>query len=258
MIRLFDSHCHINDKDIDAKAAVEAARNAGVDFLLVIGWNLESSKKAVELAQEYPEVYAAVGIHPENYDEETFDSLKEIELLAKHPKVVAIGEIGLDYHWKNDDETKENQKIWFIKQIDLANKLGLPVSIHGRDASEDLYNILKEHQIVNGFVLHCYSGSVEMMKKFDTLGAYYGFDGPITYKNAITPKECVKQCLIDHVLIETDSPYLSPVPYRGQQNEPKNVDEVFKTVADLKATNPDELALQLNKNLESLFKVKRQ
>ena len=254
-MNLFDSHCHLTELDFDR--AIKEAKENGIDCFLCVGWNLESSKKAVELAEKFPEVYAAVGVHPENYEEENEASLTQIEELAKNPKVIAVGEIGLDYHWKNDPETKKNQKEWFIRQIELSNKLGLPVSIHGRDASEDLYEILKTHQIANGFVLHCYSGSVEMMKKFASLGAYFGFDGPITYKNAKTPKECVLACPADRLLIETDCPYLPPVPFRGQTNEPKHIKEIFEEMAKIRGEDPENLSVQLNKNFERLFKIKR-
>lgn len=259
MAGLYDSHCHLND---EAFASVEetiksAENNAGIDFFLVVGWNYESSKRAVELAKWHKNIYAAVGVHPENYEEEDENTINKLRELAKNEKVVAIGEIGLDYHWKNDQKTKEDQKEWFIKQIKLANTLGLPVTIHGRDATQDLYEILKTNPILHGFVLHCYSGSVEMMKEFAKLGAYFGFDGPITYKNAITPKECVKACPLERLLIETDSPYLPPVPYRGKRNEPKYIVEVFRTVSELRGIDEKTLLEQLNRNLESLFKVER-
>lgn len=257
MKNLFDSHCHLNDDGINAKEAIKNAKERGIDAFLVVGWNLESSKKAVELANEYDGVYAAVGIHPENYEDENDESLEKLEALAKSDKVVAIGEIGLDYHWKNDEETKKEQKEWFIKQIRLANKLRLPVSIHARDASNDVYQIIKDNPIENGFVLHCYSGSEEMMDQFKELGAYFGFDGPITYKNAVTPKECVKKCDIDRLLIETDSPYLSPVPYRGKQNQPAYIKEIFDQMVLLRNENEEELKERLNANFKRLFKVKR-
>lgn len=257
MKNLFDSHCHLNDEALNPTEAVLNAKERGTDMFLVVGWNLKSSEDAVKIANEHEGVYAAVGIHPENYEDEDESSLGKIKKLAENEKVIAIGEIGLDYHWKNDDETKRNQKIWFINQIKLANKLGLPVSIHGRDATQDLYEILKENPIANGFVLHCYSGSVEMMKAFAKLGAYFGFDGPITYKNSITPKECVKACPIDRLLIETDAPYLPPVPYRGKRNEPAYIKEIFDQVVLLRETDPDTLSEQLNANFERLFKVKR-
>ncbi len=257
MKNLFDSHCHLNERSFNAKKAIKIAKERGIDVFLVIGWDLKSSRKAVRMARKYKEVYAAVGVHPENCVDENLRSLKAIERLAKHPKVVAIGEIGLDYHWKNDDETKANQKEWFLKQIDLANKLNLPVSIHSRDASEDVYEILKEHPIGKGFVLHCYSGSAEMMKQFEKLGAYFGFDGPITYKNSKTPKQCVAECPIERLLIETDSPYLPPVPYRGKRNQPAYINEIFDEMLRLRNESEEDLRAALNDNFERLFGIKR-
>ncbi len=259
MKNLFDSHCHLNDETIEnVEEVILRAKKSGINAFLVVGWNLESSKKAIEIAETYNGVYAAVGIHPENYEEENEESLAKLEKLAKSSnKVIAIGEIGLDYHWKNDEETKKNQKRWFIKQIELANKLSLPISIHARDASQDIYEIIKDNRIENGFVLHCYSGSVEIMKEFEKLGAYFGFDGPITYKNSIVPKRCVASCRSDRLLIETDSPYLPPVPYRGKKNEPAYIKEIFDQVVSLRKTNNEELSDCLNENFERLFGVKR-
>lgn len=257
MKNLFDSHCHLNEDGINVKETIENAKERGIDAFLVVGWDIKSSKKAVELANEFDEVYAAVGIHPENYETENEESLRELETLAKSKKVVAIGEIGLDYHWKNDEQTKKEQKEWFIKQIKLANKLNLPVSIHARDAINDVYQTIKENPINKGFVLHCYSGSYEMMERFKDLGAYFGFDGPITYKNSITPKECVKKCDIDKLLIETDSPYLPPVPYRGKRNQPAYIKEIFDEMVILRNENAEELSERLNDNFRKLFGIER-
>ena len=169
----------------------------------------------------------------------------------------AIGEIGLDYHWYKEKEEHDFQKIWFVKQIELANKLHLPLSIHARDASEDTYKILKEHTPICGVVLHCYSGSREMMDRFLELGLYFGFDGPITYKNALTPKECVIHCPLDKILSETDSPYLPPVPFRGQTNEPSHIKEIVEQMAMLKHIGQKELEKQIKENFYKLFHVEQ-
>ncbi len=252
---MLDSHCHLNDEHIygQRKELIERAVSVGVNTFLVIGWDIPSSKLAIDIANESPNVYAAVGIHPENLEGVSEESILEIEKLAKHKKVIAIGEIGLDYHWYKEKEEHEFQKIWFIKQIELANKLHLPLSIHARDASEDTYEILKEHTPQYGAVLHCYSGSKEMMDKFLALGLYFGFDGPITYKNAITPKECVIHCPIDRILTETDSPYLPPVPYKGKSNEPAYIKEIFTQMALLKNVDEKILEKQIEKNFYNLF-----
>ena len=191
---MLDSHCHLNDEGLFEKRAevIKAANEAGVSLMVCIGWDLESSKIAIQIAHEFECVYAAVGFHPENLEGVSDEALEEIKELAKDEKVIAIGEIGLDYHWFKEKAEHDNQKVWFIKQIELANELNLPLSIHARDASEDTYEILKEHPAKAGCVLHCYSGSTEMLERFAKLGCYFGFDGPITYKNAIEPKENVK------------------------------------------------------------------
>ena len=256
-MKYLDSHCHINDDALYPirDELISRAREAGVGYLLVIGWDVESSKKAVEIAHEYEDIYAAVGIHPENLDGINEDSLKQIEELAHDDKVVAIGEIGLDYHWFHEKEHHELQKIWFIKQIELANKLNLPISIHAREASGDLLEILKNHPVNRSGVLHCYSGSPESLKEFAKLGFYFGFDGPITYKNAVEPKESVKACPMDRILTETDAPYLTPVPFRGKQNEPANIPHILAQMASLKEVEEKEMAEQVKKNFEQLFSV---
>ena len=256
---MLDSHFHLNDDTLYPirQEVMERAFQCGVNLFLVVGWDVASSEKAVEIAHEFPHTYAAVGIHPENLEGVNEDSLKEIETLAHDPNVIAIGEVGLDYHWFHDPKEHENQKTWFKKQIDLANKLNLPLTIHGRDASEDLLKILSETTPKFGAVLHCYSGSPEMLERFAQLGLYFGFDGPITYKNAITPKESVIRCPLDRLLTETDSPYLSPTPYRGKTNEPAHIVEIQKQIAFLKGMPEDVVEKQVLNNFEKLFHVKQ-
>lgn len=256
-IQYFDSHCHLGDDAYleDLEQVISTASNEGLTRMLTLGWDLKSSKKAVELAHRFELVYAAVGFHPENLEEVSDEALEEIKVLAQDPKVIAIGEIGLDYYWYKDPKDHEKQKVWLIKQIDLANELGLPVSIHAREASFDILQLLTEHPVKNNAVLHCYSGSVESLKSLAKLGYYFGFDGPITYKNAIVPKECVKACPIDRLLVETDSPYLSPVPLRGTRNEPKNIPIIVKTMAELRDLSIEEMTDVLNDNFRHLFHV---
>ena len=254
---MIDTHCHLNDeqlKDRVSEAYFEFAKSHGLSKMICVGWDLESSKLAVEMAHKYDCVYAAVGIHPENLENISDETLIEVEKLAHEDKVVAIGEIGLDYHWYKDEKDHENQKIWFIKQIELANKLNLPVSIHARDASQDTYDLLAQHPIKQGFVLHCYSGSPEMMERFEKMGAYFGFDGPVTFKNSITPKECAKACRLDRILLETDSPYMTPMPFRGKTNEPIYTEYIRNTIADLRGMDPLELDRITEENSYELFK----
>lgn len=253
---MIDTHCHLNDEQLlaNVEQPISDAAENGVNKIIVIGWDLESSRTAVELAHKYRSVYAAVGFHPENLENISDEALIEIEKLAHEDKVVAIGEIGLDYHWFKEESEHANQKIWFIKQIELANKLGLPVSIHARDASQDTYDLLVEHPINNGFVLHCYSGSPEMMERFAKLGAYFGFDGPVTFKNSITPKECVKACREDRIVVETDSPYMAPAPYRGKTNEPKFIPVILAKIAEIKGISIETAEEMTDRNAHELFK----
>jgi TatD DNase family protein len=256
---IYDSHCHLNDPKLYPNRAeiIRRAMDNGVAYFLCVGWDVESSKLAISIAHEFPSVYAAVGLHPENLEGVDAYSLEEIKKMAKDHKVVSIGEIGLDYHWFKDEKDHIKQKEWFIKQIDLANELGLPVSIHARDATQDTYDILKEHPVLKKGNLHCYSGSKEMMLEFAKLGYYFGFDGPITYKNSIVPKECVKACPADRLLMETDSPYLSPIPYRGQDNEPAHVKEIAEQMALFRGEEIESLENRLLNNFKNLFHVEQ-
>lgn len=257
---MLDSHCHLNDEKLlaDYPQVIQEARDAGVKTLLVVGWDVESSKKAIEIAEGYDGVYAAVGIHPENIEGLTLETIHEIEKLAvSSKKVIAIGEIGLDYHWYKEESHRQRQKEFFIEQIKLANKLGLPISIHARDAIQDTFDILKVYPVKHYCVLHCYSGSSEMLKEFAKLGCYFGFDGPLTYKNAIEPKKCVEICPIDRLLTETDSPYLPPTPFRGQTNYPKYIKYILEEMAGLKGLTSKEMGKQVEDNFYRLFHMKQ-
>lgn len=255
---MLDSHCHLDDEQLfeEREQVIKSANEAGVSLMMTIGCDLESSKKAVQIANEHKCVYAAIGFHPQNLENVSDKALEEIKILAKNSKVIAIGEIGLDYHWFKDLNIREKQKEWFIKQIELANELNLPLSIHAREAEEDTYEILSKNFPKAGCVLHCYSGSTEMMERYLKLGVYFGFDGPITYKNSITPKENVRRCPMDRILTETDSPYLTPVPFRGKRNEPKHIALILKTMAELKNVSIEEMENAVANNFKALFKIK--
>jgi TatD DNase family protein len=256
---LVDSHCHLNDDALFSSRdeLIKKSIEHNVKYFLCVGWDVESSKKAIQIAHEYNDVYAAVGLHPENLDGVDDNSLRIIKELAKDPKVKAIGEIGLDYHYFKDGQVRAKQKEWFIKQIELANELSLPVSIHARDASQDTYDILKSHPLKQKGVLHCYSGSLEIMKLLIPLGFYFGFDGPITFKNAQEPVKNVIACPLDRLLTETDSPYLTPVPFRGTTNNPSHICEIIQKMAELRSVNENTLADQVLNNFKNLFHVER-
>lgn len=256
---MLDSHCHLNDEKLYARRGeiVQAAFAAGVTTLLVVGWDVPSSQKALSIAHEFPGVYAAVGLHPENLDDANEATIDAIRALAQDPKVVAIGEIGLDYHWFKDPKDHAKQKSFFVRQIALANELNLPVSIHARDATQDTFDLLKTNPLKRGGTLHCYSGSTEMLSEFAKLGFYFGFDGPITYKGSLVPKANVQACPEDHLLSETDSPYLTPVPFRGETNEPKHIVEIVKEMAVLRRQTMEGIEQQILRNFKNLFHVEQ-
>ena len=254
---MFDTHCHLNDDALFSrrKEVIESAiRESGLKGFLCVGYDIESSQKALQIANEFPNVYAAVGIHPENIEGLSLSDIDTIKKMASDPKVIAIGEIGLDYHWTK--ETKDMQKAFFEAQIKLADELSLPATIHVRDAVEDAYEILSKHPIKNNFSLHCYSGSKEMMEKFiKRFDCYFGFDGPVTFKNAVSPKENSSLCPIDRILLETDSPYLAPSPFRGKENEPKYLRYIAETIADLRGVGYEEFVDKTDNNAARLFHV---
>lgn len=254
---LVDTHCHLNDEKLLPKVdeVIKSAEEAGVGLFIVVGWDKESSFKAVELAEQYENIYAIVGFHPENvFDVNEKDFYETLELY-KHPKVVAIGEIGLDYYWTKDPIRREIQKEYFIRQIIFANEHQMPISIHNRDAFNDCLEILKEHKPLYGGVMHCYSGSVELLKDVLDLGLYIGLDGPLTFLNAKTPKLVCEEVPLDKLLLETDCPYLSPHPLRGTINEPKNLGLILDEVARLKNISKKHIAEVTTDNAKKLFHV---
>lgn len=254
---LIDSHVHLDDRrfDKDRDYIIRTLEESGVDLVINPGADISSSIKAVSLAEKYPNIYAAVGVHP--HDAKTMDE-NTIELLrsfTNREKVIAIGEIGLDYHY--DNSPRDIQRKRFKEQLDLAKEVGLPVIIHSRDAAGDTFNMLKEAQdgTLKG-VLHCYSGSVEMALEYVKLGFYISLAGPVTFKNAKVSREVAKVVPIDRLLIETDAPYLTPEPYRGKRNEPIYVRYVAGTIAELRGMTFEEVALKTAENTKRLFNIK--
>lgn len=254
---IFDTHCHLNAKELykNHENFIISAKNAGVAAFLVVGYDYFSSKLAVELADKYDFVYAAVGYHPVDVLKAKQSDLDKTFELLKHPKVVALGEIGLDYHWVEDEEERKLQKQWFIKQIEIANEHNLPIVIHNRDAMADTYQILKEHKVNKGGVMHCYSGSPEMAAELIKLRFYISMGGPVTFKNARVPKEVVAKIPLDYLLVETDCPYLAPHPLRGTMNEPKNIVYVVKEIAEIKGVSVSEVEKETYKNAKKIFNI---
>ena len=255
---IFDTHCHLNDEKLLPRVdeVIKDAKEAGITRFLCVGWDKESSLTAIKLAEQYEEVYAAIGFHPENIFDVQDGDFDELAQYINHPKVVAVGEIGLDFYWHKDPLEREIQKEWFIKQILFANEHQKPIVVHARDANQETINILKEYKPQFGGVMHCYSGSVEMLKDVQKLDLYIGLDGPVTFKNAKTPKEVAEEVDINMLVVETDSPYLTPHPLRGTINEPKNLVLVVDEIASLKNMSKKHLLDVLYQNSNTLFNLK--
>lgn len=254
---MFDSHCHLNDECLYDRIdqVIEDAKKTGVNKFLVVGYDKTSSFLAVKIANKYPECYAAIGFHPTEIFSVSENDYLETMNLIKEKKVVAIGEIGLDYHWIKEPEKREEQKKWFIKQIEFANEHHLPITIHNRDSNEDCLKLLKEHTPKYGGVMHCYSGSVEMMKEILGLGLMISLGGPVTFTNAKTPKEVAEEVPLNKLLIETDSPYLTPHPHRGEKNEPKYICLVSEEIARLKGMSRKHFDQVVYDNTCRLFNI---
>ncbi len=256
---LIDSHCHLNDEDLApiADRIVGDFERDGILAAVNVGFDMPSSALAVEQAEKYKNVFAAVGMHPHDsrlMTDADYDVLKE---LSQHDKVVAIGEIGLDYHY--DLSPRDVQKQVFERQIILADELGLPIVLHVREAYEDTREILERNKnhLSHGVLLHCYSGSADMVKVFDKYDCYFAFGGAITFKNAKHNLESLKVVREDRLLFETDCPYMTPVPFRGQTNEPKFINLVLEKAAEILEKDKEELAQTSVQNTLSFFKKMR-
>ena len=248
----FDTHAHYDDAafDEDRDELLNSLCAKGVSLVIDPGCTLESSQKAIALAEKYPFVYAAVGIHPEELSDFSDEALDEIEKLAAHPKCVAVGEVGLDYYW--DADRKAEQKELFARQIELALRLDKPVIVHDREAHGDSFELVSRYEKLRG-VFHCYSGSAEMAKELLKRGWYLGFDGPVTYKNARKTLEVLEICPMDRILLETDSPYLSPVPMRGKRNDSSNLAYIAAKIAEVKGISFEDVCQKTAENAKQLF-----
>lgn len=247
---LIDSHCHVLSSEYDnVDEIIKDSINSVVEKIIVNGYDLKTSKEAVELANKYDHVYAAVGIGPSNVTDVNDETYDIISKLAKESKVVAIGEVGLDYYWTT--ENKEKQLKVFKTMLKIAKTNNLPVIVHCRKSFLDTYNLLKESDLTG--IIHCYSGSVDMAKRFIKLGFLLGIGGVITFKNAKSLKDVVKAIDINNFSLETDSPYLAPEPYRGKPNTPKNVKLVATEIANIKQVNLDEVIRVTGRSVCSKF-----
>ena len=253
---LFDSHAHLDDErfDSDRQALIESLPGRGISYVVNVGADMESSRRSIELSEQYPFIYAAVGVHPHEASGCSENTLDEIKALAGKEKVVAIGEIGLDYHY--DFSPRDVQKEVFAKQIALARELNLPIIVHDRESHRDVLDILKsERAYETGGVLHCFSGSVEMAREAFELGFKIGIGGAVTFKNARKSIEVVQFAPLDMLLVETDCPYMTPEPYRGRRNWSGYIKLILQKMAEIKGIDYSEIEEATTNNAKRLFRV---
>ena len=247
---MIDTHCHIScDYYSDIDNLIDKIKTSGVECVITNGCNKKSNLEVLELVNNYDSIYGAIGLHPTELSNNVDDDLKWVDEHINYDKIVALGEIGLDYHYPNYD--KELQQYAFKKQLEIAEKYNKPVIVHSRDAIEDTYNILSQYNVKG--VIHSFSSSLEMAKKFIKLGYKIGVGGVVTFKNGKKIQEIVKNIDLKHILIETDSPYLSPEPLRGKRNEPKNVYYVAKKISEIKNLDISLVLEVTNNNAISQF-----
>ena len=251
---IFDTHAHYDDEDFDGdrEALFDDMRSKGVEYIVNIGASISSTKATLMLADRYPFIYGAAGVHPSETKELTLKDLEWLKKAAGHKKVVAIGEIGLDYYWPEPD--RETQKKWFVRQLKLAEETGLPVVIHSRDAAKDTLDILKDwdaHKTKG--VIHCFSYSKEMAAEYVKMGYYIGVGGVVTFKNGRKLKEVVAETPLTSIVLETDCPYLAPVPFRGKRNNSGYIRYVAEEVAKIKGVSVQEVIRQTEENAKKMY-----
>lgn len=258
---MFDVHVHYNCKEIkdNINEELEICNNTFNNYFAIIpSWDFDSSKEAINISNNFKNLYACIGIHPSDCKRFEFDVLEKLKNLAlNNKKVVSIGEIGLDFYWDKEKNIQDLQRIWFKKQIDLANELKLPIEIHTREAIQSTYDILSTYNVNVAVILHCYNASLEITKlylKFKNI--YFSFGGVLTFKNATNLKEIIKIIPLDRILIETDAPYLSPAPYRGKQNKPVYILETLKVMSELLNIELNKLENVLTNNAFRVFNIK--
>ena len=253
-MRLIDCHCHLTDEafDSDRLFIINDLSNFAIRGIINPATNIEDAKKAISLSEKFDNFYPMVGIHPEEVDQIKDKDLEELEILAKNDKVVAIGEIGLDYYWKDDN--KDRQKEIFIHQLQLARKLNLPAVIHVRDSKDDIIEILKDYTDLK-IQIHCFSDDLKTLNTYMDMGFYISIGGVVTFSNGTNEKVAARNVPIERLMLETDSPYLTPEPYRGLRNDPRRVVEVARTIADLRDMKLDKLAKRCYKNTVEFFNL---
>lgn len=255
---IFDSHTHLNAEQFneDIPETIERAKELGVTEMAVVGFDSPTIDKSLELSRDYPNIYSIIGWHPTEAGSYTKEIETKLQELLTTPKVVALGEIGLDYYWMEDP--KEVQDRVFRRQIAIAKEMKLPISIHMRDAIEDTYKILKEEGVQDiGGIMHSYSGDSEWMKRFLDLGMHISFSGVVSFKKAVEVQEAALEVPLERMLVETDAPYLAPVPYRGKRNEPGYTRYVVEKIAELREMPWEEVAQQTMANAHRLFRIEK-
>ena len=264
-MEFFDSHCHLDDErfDEDRERLIAEIKKANITKFVSAGYSIEGSKKGVELSKKYDYIYTTCGISPNDIpqdEDELWKNIEEISDLVKenieNKKIVAIGEIGLDYYWEKDLQKRELQRQVFIKQIEIANVWNLPIVIHTREAVMDTLEILRKYTVNRKGVFHCCPLNRELVKEALKLGFYISFAGPITFKNSKNAKEIIEMVPNDKMLIETDSPYLAPEPVRGTRNDPRNVQYIAKKIAEIKGMTLEEVAKMTYENTKEIFGIK--
>ena len=248
----FESHAHYDDErfDEDRDTLLASFPAEGIETVVNASSDIKSSKASIALSEKYPFFYAAVGVHPHEVENITEADIDELRKLSKHPKVVAIGEIGLDYYY--DLSPRDLQRHWFKRQLELADELKMPVIIHSRDAAQECFDIIKNSNVRNG-VIHCYSGSAEMAEEYIKMGFYIGVGGSLTFKNNKKGVETVERIPIEKILIETDSPYLAPVPYRGKRNDSRLLKYVVERISQIKNSPENDICNITKNNAQNLF-----
>ena len=250
---IFETHAHYDDEqfDQDRDEILQSMAAGGIGTIVNVSASYDSCRRVVDMVQAYPFMYASVGVHPDEVGALNEERMEEIRKLCEYPQVVAIGEIGLDYYW--DKEAREEQRRWFVRQLELARKLGLPVLIHSREAAADTMEVMKEYGKGLKGVIHCYSYSAEMAKEYVKMGYYIGVGGVVTFKNARKLKETVREIPLTSIVLETDCPYLAPVPYRGKRNSSLYLPYVAEEIAALKQVSFEEVVSQTERNAQDLY-----
>lgn len=254
---IFDTHIHLNDCKLygNIEKYISDAKKEGIIRFLCVGWDIDSSKLAIEISTKYKEVYAAIAIMPTEFRKFTDTSIDDLRELAKNKKVVAIGEIGLDYYWEKTEEVKVKQKEIFIKQIELANELNLPITIHCRDAFQDCLDIVKKFHVKRKSVMHCYAGSLEMAKEFIKANFVIAFGGTLTYKNSINVQKVYDNIDLKDIVFETDAPYLAPASHRGQINVPQYIKDTIIYASNRRKIGLEAFEKQVFENSLNIFHV---